>query len=780
MPSSPNTRSNRRNGLYAFRSDVIDEARSIARERLEASATVDDLEKEAMKIVRKSFSKGQPKKVVNMYIKGQNVPARLRAPLRKLDTCIEAPCCSSGSHNLRLDVAPLCHEDISDHTVRGDVARTHVLDFKSVSVEGDESVVVELGSEQEHVGGLQSKAIGETQICGQHSSDGWQGTCVGEAIDIADTMYVLANQCEPTRSHGTCSPIGLCSEVGAAGMSSDAQGSSHECTKDLDVKGPPAPGVPFEGHHAVRPRQAHRMAALRAYVRIHRQKLLSDARSVDPLVTGKDAKLKVWNIARKKYNRLSPEEQWELALEHCAMHAGGHARGASGQFISASTGCLHSDVLPGSKFCHLCGCMLQEAPTMSAQNGHGTPTRPYSAITARIRRRRKTRLRTTLSSVAGGKPAQPSDVAAVLEGVLTADEWQAMLASKHIPHKAAKTHGSWASIGKTMVETILHRFADMTFMVELICMAARQASLTLRSCTDVLGIRLPRRTWLRSSGSALPERKAKRANGRLGFRRLNPDVGRALLLDASLQTSSLLRGRKRKIDADGQPVMKVRRALDTSYRQLWLQDKRLQSVSLRTWHRNCQRDEAYENIRPTKRRLDCCMKCLQWDKVTRPSATRWFKLWRGKLENAWHGYWDRRDKECRPLFSRADVLNLDLGCLTALIKYVTKQKPQGLLSAELELVVEHWWTSSAWSQNFCTRCALTGRSFQRRLGFWKSLRCISCISRYEMITRSYTGKAWTHRKLGASIYIWTSNNMTSFRAVLKRVESGSMPEVCLV
>ena len=133
------------------------------------------------------------------------------------------------------------------------------------------------------------------------------------------------------------------------------------------------------------------------------------------------------------------------------------------------------------------------------------------------------------------------------------------------------------------------------------------------------GFYLQPRSWRMSDGTSTAAVRSLYDNGRKGWRQQDQQSARACLNESSTETSSFLKRRRRDSITDDMPLsqlccpFKIKRALARTFTSVWQENVSLQSVSLRTWLRNCSQDEALSEYRKTKRQLDICNKCFQWD-----------------------------------------------------------------------------------------------------------------------------------------------------------------------
>eukprot|EP00973_Karenia_brevis_P069074 9603247-Karenia_brevis.AAC.1 len=113
-------------------------------------------------------------------------------------------------------------------------------------------------------------------------------------------------------------------------------------------------------------------------------------------------------------------------------------------------------------------------------------------------------------------------------------------------------------------------------------------------------------------------------------------------------------------------------AINDSERQLFLQNDILNdAVSRSTCHRYFKELYWY---RCTKRKLDVCKKCKQWDDQLMPAANASMRSWKAELETIHAASWKRWHAEVLPTMSKNDSNHVSDRLITSFAEYVTQQR----------------------------------------------------------------------------------------------------------
>ena len=185
-----------------------------------------------------------------------------------------------------------------------------------------------------------------------------------------------------------------------------------------------------------------------------------------------------------------------------------------------------------------------------------------------------------------------------------------------------------------------------------------------------LDVHLQRRCGIRKS--------KKGANGRKGYRKIDRKAAEEFLLANSKPTCQLYCGSgKRRAGAEAR--VRQKRSLIDSKRQLHLSSGLDQQISLSTWYRSMKC--LWPEYCCTKRVLDKCGKCHQWDEQVMPMIKVSLAQWREDLQALLPTYWAKWDAELEQRFQDHEVEQLSMGFLEGLRDYVDRgptRRPDGL------------------------------------------------------------------------------------------------------
>jgi hypothetical protein len=436
---------------------------------------------------------------------------------------------------------------------------------------------------------------------------------------------------------------------------------------------PPAPAPVAATPPQVLPTFKLRESGWRSYCCENRARLVAKCREAHgDTLNGEKLKVHVRSLAKQEFKGLPANDQWR----HAAQSSMGQAteRGPRGRFVpfgqACADQCNFGDDL-SHKYCLNCGRLQpnveiqQEKPRAAFPDLKTTRGQPN-----RQAKRRVQQLRGALNHAAG--LSSPVNVAAVLAVTLTPQEMVALAETKQFNATQNEEHRrrvAWARIGRKLVELLQRYFHHIFSLMVLVAMAVRMCGYSRVFVYRCLDLSVPIRSWRHSRTCTAPgPLKQKHNNGRFGKRLISAAAKRAIALKHSQETSSIIRGTKRKSEGEN-PIPKIRRATTSSVSQMWRQESCLNSCcSLRTFQRWFKDDEEFADCLRTKRRVDLCAKCTSFDKVVRPLMRRSFGRWRKLLENAWPGYWVEWDASAQFTIHQKD--NMEPAVIEALWLYI--------------------------------------------------------------------------------------------------------------
>ena len=285
----------------------------------------------------------------------------------------------------------------------------------------------------------------------------------------------------------------------------------------------------------------------------------------------------------------------------------------------------------------------QESPLSSTQRT------PFAQLSSggggrKGRRQRCAEARAALDH-AKGDMGGPEDVLHLLEGVLHEDEWD-LLAKRAVDKARNEDVGplSWQLFGQSCAKALQqHGDGQWRWPCLVSAVAAKQAGCKSRSrMKQAFGFQVSRSVWRLADdeGACLAERRFKTTNGRLGYRKVDPAVVAQILDEHSAETCKfgLRKGSLDDKDA-GQDAYQIRSLSSTATAIHKSTDNLFTCISERTFRRYVQRD--HPKYRTTGRKLDCCEKCLAWDrKVSFLIRTTLVEVVDG-LVAVWPSYFDR-------------------------------------------------------------------------------------------------------------------------------------------
>ena len=269
-------------------------------------------------------------------------------------------------------------------------------------------------------------------------------------------------------------------------------------------------------------------------------------------------------------------------------------------------------------------------------------TPAYSHLSrANYREDRRNALRAGLNSAAGG---DGKEVAIVLKAVLTAEEKDALLGLLLNEVREGCEEARLSCLMKRVAQESCAASSQRNCQVPLdvVLIAARKCGHTSKGVLKkLLNIDIGRKAWERSADQKL-HIKRRRNTGRLGTRKVPTAVVAELLHKNSTPTCKPFeggRGRKRKAEssADGPREVKQMRALTDSINSIhFSSDALCQTCDPSYLHMVLKRDFPW--IRAASRKLDCCMKCRQWDWQVLPMVRKSLKEYIHSLNSIHAGF----------------------------------------------------------------------------------------------------------------------------------------------
>eukprot|EP00973_Karenia_brevis_P012286 1667766-Karenia_brevis.AAC.1 len=145
---------------------------------------------------------------------------------------------------------------------------------------------------------------------------------------------------------------------------------------------------------------------------------------------------------------------------------------------------------------------------------------------------------------------------------------------------------------------------------------------------------VPKRSWRASDTQVIPP-TWQHSNGRKGYRKLNVAEANDLLAKNSTPTCRPHKGHhgpvKRKYE-DGAEMQQAQ-ALTDNMHQLYNGNASIfKNICKSTWYKMPKTTNTLQHYKlKDNRRLDCCMKCRQWDYQVAPAARASIKQWRAEL-----------------------------------------------------------------------------------------------------------------------------------------------------
>ena len=330
----------------------------------------------------------------------------------------------------------------------------------------------------------------------------------------------------------------------------------------------------------------------------------------------------------------------------------------------------------------------------------GHSSKPWSELACGNRggqQKRIARVRDALDIAAGGEHPAADDVAAVLVRTLAVPEQDALLRRLQGARKMDTTDELWVRLGKSLVKQILSSFQTMSMLIVLLCVALRGAGITsYGQVRRTMGITIPRKTWRRTHTMQKVEPLPARGNGRRGYRKLSANIAVQVLEGNSVESCQFLRRKKRSVsDTKGdndkeEPELHVAKSLTDTKTQIYQCNECVSgTISKSTWMRYLKKD--FCEFRITKRKLDVCKKCLQWDQQIHPSCVASFQCWREKLEALVPDYFQRFDADILPTLPADAQKNMRVEFAEAFLQYVddhAKSRPKSTVKGALKLAGE--------------------------------------------------------------------------------------------
>ena len=265
----------------------------------------------------------------------------------------------------------------------------------------------------------------------------------------------------------------------------------------------------------------------------------------------------------------------------------------------------------------------------SEQNREPKVPLPFSKLSKPIyKQRRLSALRQALEAAAG---AECVDLSIVLQEVLTADEKDKLLGLL-LPEKFKERETEQLAFLMRRVAKDAARTSskhNCQVPLDLLCISGRECGHTDRNTfKKLLDVDIGRKAWKRSESRKLLITK-KKSNGRLGLRKIPTATIEKILVQNSTATCKPFeggRGRKRKTDAgeEGMPEPKQARALTDSVSSIHFSSSAFCGICDPSYLPHILKRD-FKWIRPASRKLDCCMKCRQWDWQILPMARKSLK-----------------------------------------------------------------------------------------------------------------------------------------------------------
>lgn len=484
-----------------------------------------------------------------------------------------------------------------------------------------------------------------------------------------------------------------------------------------------------------RPRGEWADRGVRAYIRKKRKEWQPD----DPHADSAEQEKKLRQLARVEYKSLTVGEQWDYALqantaERCKASDGrfqwldadeqaaalqpgqqvllhslvsatekNGALGVCQEFLAESgrwvvklaDGSQHN-LKPQNLRAHKITHDIPDAPEAPA------PRRSWSSLSSsKARRARCRRVRWSLDLAAGGQQPQSFEVVSILDRVLSDEEKKAWNQHMHDDKDL-----SLAVVCEELIRLILEYARGYTVPVLMLCWALQECG--WKALTEIdkkLGFALPKRTWDRSWHQKTPKEHAeKHDNGRRGYRRLPLDIFRRILNKNSTLTSRPYNGpakfnRKRNreetvagssLETPSKQAKQIHAFTDTVTQIYESNQEICQVIKPSTVHTYMKRD--FPEYRCVKRRLDCCMKCRQWDWQVLPACRVSLNSWEKELNHVWPGFMQGYRDEILPSFTAHAKKNMTNAVAHGYLAYVLGEydrlsaaKPDGYASKELEL-----------------------------------------------------------------------------------------------
>lgn len=259
------------------------------------------------------------------------------------------------------------------------------------------------------------------------------------------------------------------------------------------------------------------------------------------------------------------------------------------------------------------------------------------------RKSRQRDLRAALDE-AKGAGGTADDLVQILETILSPDEWDA-IRKRSMQNATAEdvAANAWAGFGqacaKLLVEHTRHKWR-WPMVLAAVC-AKRIGCSSRKRVPQLFGFKPSRAVWelADSEGQALQDYRPSTGNGRVGFRKLRPEVISNVLEVNSSDTCRFGVKSGRLSEDSAQQPYAIRSLSSTPAAIHRSTDDLVASVSQRTFSRYVKQD--HPQYRTTARKLDCCEKCLSWDTRVVVLMRRSLLAIAPPLAELWPSYFDR-------------------------------------------------------------------------------------------------------------------------------------------
>eukprot|EP00929_Paragymnodinium_shiwhaense_P027585 TRINITY_DN16167_c0_g1_i2.p1 TRINITY_DN16167_c0_g1~~TRINITY_DN16167_c0_g1_i2.p1 ORF type:complete len:790 (+),score=94.36 TRINITY_DN16167_c0_g1_i2:159-2528(+) len=305
--------------------------------------------------------------------------------------------------------------------------------------------------------------------------------------------------------------------------------------------------------------------------------------------------------------------------------------------------------------------------------------RGFSELTKNTKtyRQRVASLRAAVSKLASGREGiEPrlDDQRSLLAASLSADVKQELV--KDVP--LSNEDKTFANLGRHLSDQLVSAWSrKRTFPGVALCVSLRAVGFKYyKDIRKQLGIDISASAWHDSEGIEAAPTRTDVSNGRLGFRKMPIDDMRAVLQKNSTDTCTVVsisgRGRKRPASALEDKVIK--RALVDSKRQLWQGIESENKISLSSWYRNAKKD--LPMYCTTKRKLDVCEKCEQWDRLVEHKGTLAISQWKQEIAEIMPSYWNCFEADIYPKLPASAKQGLSVQLVASIRRYIDKHPEQ--------------------------------------------------------------------------------------------------------